>query len=222
MKLARLALVAAGCVAAMLAVSGWAYPHLQDGPIAVHWGMDGKPDGYAGKTQALLMMPALAACISVLFAALPPIMPRRSRLEPSALAYGVTWIGALLVLAVCHVAVLAKAMGAAFDIARPVTFAIAVLMLAIGNYMGKIRYNYVFGMRTPWTLSSERVWDKTHRLVGRWMVACALVLALAAMLTPQGEQGMAVLVVTTTLCALLPAIIGLVYSILLSRRLERA
>lgn len=222
MKVVRLLLISAGCVAAMFAVSAWAYPRLPDTPIAVHWGLNGQPDGYAGKAQALLMMPILAAGLSLLLALMPQILPRKSRLERSALAYSVTWIGVLLVLAVCHVVVLAKGMGAAFDVARPITFAVAVLMLAIGNYMGKIRYNYVFGVRTPWTLADERVWDKTHRFTGRWMVGCALVLGLVTLAAPEGPQGMGLMISGITLCAVIPAIAGVLYSMLISRRLERA
>lgn len=222
MKLARLLLASAGCIATMLAVSAWAYPRLPNGPIPVHWGIDGRPDGYAGKAAALVMMPLLAAGISVLMAMLPPLMPQRSRLERSASAYAVTWIGVLLVIEICHVAVLAKGMGASFEIARPVAFAIAALLLVIGNCMGKIRYNYVFGMRNPWTLSHERVWDKTHRLVGRWMVASGSVLAAVTLLVPKGEQSTAALAAATTLCEVVPALIGVVYSIQLSRHLERA
>ncbi len=222
MKITKLLLISAGCIAAMLAVSAWAYPRLPNAPIAVHWGIDGRPNGYAGKTLALLLMPLIAVGISMLMAVVPLTMPRRSRLERSALPYAVTWIGVLLVLEICHVAMLAKGMGASFDIARPITFAVAVLTLAIGNYMGKIRYNYVFGMRTPWTLSDERVWDKTHRLVGRWMVALGVVLAGVVVAAPRDRQGTTVLIAATTFCCIVPAMVGVVYSMVLSRRLERA
>lgn len=222
MNVTRPILISAGAVAAMLALSAWSYPHIPNAPIAVHWGLDGQPNGFATKDAALFMMPALAALFSAILATLPQIMPRRSRLERSALPYGVTWLGILLLLFLCHGVVIGKGMGSDFDVARPLTTGVAVLMLAIGNYMGKIRYNYVFGVRTPWTLANERVWDKTHRFAGRCMVGSAFVLVALALFTPPGMAADRVLVSAMTLCAIGPAIAAALFSLLCSRRFEHA
>ena len=50
-----------------------------------------------------------------------------------------------------------------------------ILFIVIGNVMGKVRQNYIFGLRTPWTLSSEQAWDKTHRTIGRLIVALSVI-----------------------------------------------
>ena len=55
------------------------------------------------------------------------------------------------------------------------TAAIGVMLIVMGNFMGKIRSNFVFGMRTPWTLSSELSWNKTHRLTGKLFMLWGLV-----------------------------------------------
>ena len=52
--------------------------------------------------------------------------------------------------------------------------------MIIGNYLGKVRSNFFFGIRTPWTLSSERSWNRTHRLGGRLFFG----LGLVAVVTP--------------------------------------
>jgi len=52
----------------------------------------------------------------------------------------------------------------------------------LGNVIGKVRRNFWMGVRTPWTLASEVVWDRTHR-VAAWLftgvgvVGCVAVLA---------------------------------------------
>ena len=70
----------------------------------------------------------------------------------------------------------------------------------MGNSLGKVRRNFWMGVRTPWTLASETVWNRTHRvtawlwvalglvgfvivLVFNWLVA-SLALLLVAVLTP--------------------------------------
>jgi len=59
--------------------------------------------------------------------------------------------------------------------------------VVIGNVLGKVRSNFMFGIRTPWTLTSYRSWNRTHRLGGRLMVALGLVVIGATALGLRGE-----------------------------------
>ena len=67
----------------------------------------------------------------------------------------------------------------------------------LGNYLGKARQNAVFGIRTPWTLSDARVWDKTHRAAGRLMVLAGLALIPVSLLVPETVPLVAVMVTLT-------------------------
>lgn len=58
---------------------------------------------------------------------------------------------------------------------------IGILFMVIGNRMGTVRANYMFGIRTPWTLTSDLAWDKTHRLMGRLFFVSGLVLVLLSL-----------------------------------------
>jgi uncharacterized membrane protein len=55
------------------------------------------------------------------------------------------------------------------------------LLIVTGNYLGKARSNFFFGIRTPWTLSSDLSWDKTHRLAGRVFVAIGAAMVVAGL-----------------------------------------
>ncbi len=44
----------------------------------------------------------------------------------------------------------------------------------MGNFFGKIRRNFFLGIRVPWTLASERVWNETHRLAAWVTCGCGL------------------------------------------------
>ncbi|HEU5228101.1 MAG TPA: SdpI family protein, partial [Ktedonobacteraceae bacterium] len=48
------------------------------------------------------------------------------------------------------------------------------LFIFLGNYTGKMRRNFWMGIRTPWTLASAVVWERTHRLGGWLFVAVGL------------------------------------------------
>ena len=183
MTIIRPFFVSLGLTAAMASASAWSVGRLGDKPIPTHFGMNG-PDAFGPASSAVWHLPALALIMTVLMAGLPAIMPNRGRLERSAGAYVTVWLGVILLLAAIHGVILAVAFGWAVDPVRLVFAFLGVLLAVLGNLMGKVRYNYVFGVRTPWTLSSERVWDRTHRWIGPWFMGWGGAVVLAALLAP--------------------------------------
>lgn len=174
-------------IAVMLAASAWASPQVPaDAVIPVHWGLDGQPDGYAAKPVGLLGLPAIATLLAGVLAIVPRIEPRRENLERSATAYRRSASAILVIFGVVHGAVVATAVGYAVNVPALVTVAVGGLFIVIGNYLGKVRSNFLFGIRTPWTLTSERSWAQTHRLAGRLMVALGAGLVLAVVLGLRG------------------------------------
>lgn len=168
-------------IGAMLLASAWAWGQLPpEARVPVHWGVSGEPDGYGSKAEALLAAPLIAALLTALLALLPRIEPRRAHLEQSLDAYVAVWGALVLALAAIHAAIVGTALGSAVNVPAVIAGAVGVLFLVLGRVLGNVRSNFFFGVRTPWTLSSERSWEKTHRLAGRlFLVLGALVLLLA-------------------------------------------
>ena len=166
-------------VAAMAGLSAWAWSLIPDAArIAVHFDANGAANGFADKQHALVILPAMAAGVIVLLGAIPYIEPRRFNLSASAKLYKAGWIGGIAILALAHTTIVLKALHVGVDIPRTALPATAVLFMVIGNYLGKTRSNFFAGIRTPWTLSSDYSWEKTHRLTGRlFMLAGAATLA---------------------------------------------
>ena len=172
----RLVAFSAAVVAGMVAIGAWAWIQLPAGAeVPIHWGPDGTPNGYASKTVGLLLLPLIAAGVAVLLAAIPRIEPRRANLERSGKAYGAIWAGVMLLLGGIQVIVVATSLGATLDVSRLMLFGTGALFIVIGNYLPKVRSNYMVGIRTPWTLTSDLAWDRTHRLGGRLFVVEGLV-----------------------------------------------
>jgi uncharacterized membrane protein len=220
MKILRPTLISLGVVAGMAAASAWALSRIgADTPIATHIGLNG-PDRFAPAKLALWAHPGMALLVTGLFAALPSLMPKNARLERSASAYETVWLAVLVVLAATEAAVVAGPLGVQIDPTRMIPAVIGALLLVMGNLLGKIRYNYVFGVRTPWTLSNERVWDKTHRFMGPWFAAWGAALLLCALFAPLEVFGLKTTVVVTLggLAVILALAVG--YSYLASRKLE--
>ncbi len=162
-------------VALMFLLSLIAWQQIPTGALVpTHWGINGQADQYGSKTVGLLMMPIVTSLIVLLFRVIPRIEPRKANLAASQKAYQVLWVFMVLFFAGMHLSLLLSTLGYAIDVMRFVLLMVGMLFLVIGNYSGKIQSNYMFGVRTPWTLASDRAWYKTHRLAGKLFFALGI------------------------------------------------
>jgi uncharacterized membrane protein len=181
-------------VVGMLLVSAWAWPQIPDGTqVPIHWGVDGQPNGWASKPFALLGLPALTVGIGLLLAVAPRFDPRYGNVRRSATAYWAIAFGALALMGVIHVAAVLAATGRQVNMGLVVSLAVGALFVVVGNFLGKTRSSWILGIRTPWTLSSERSWTKTHRLGGYLFMVLGLAVIAVAMLAPGGPEAFVLL-----------------------------
>lgn len=186
--------------------------------LPAHWGLDGEPDRYSDKWTALALPPLMTAGLSLLFYFLPSLEPRKRGLERSQGLYLWGWASLLLLGAFLQLAVISTALDWALDAGDLVVGGIGLMLVLIGNQLGKSRSMYMVGIRTPWTLASEEVWIKTHRLGGKLMVLAGLLIVAAALL-PVPE---AILMPLTVAAIALSSVVPAVYSFLLWRRERQA
>lgn len=165
----------------MFALSAWTWVHIPDQPIPVHFGPEGQPDRYGSKFEGLLLLPLFAIACNLLLSFLPRIEPRAAHLLRSSKAYHAVWIAVIALLAVLHGSAIAVVLGQSTGLSTTmVGTATGILLMVMGNYLGKVRSNFSFGIRTPWTLSSEKSWHKSHRLCGWLLFGLGLVCVLAS------------------------------------------
>ena len=169
-------------VLAMLALSAWAWNQIPDTlQIPVHYGINGMPTRYGGKFEGLLMLPLIGAGLTALFAIVPHIDPRSDNLTRSQKAYSAVTLSVILLLLLAHTAMVLQVLGWQINVVMVVAAGVGVLLAITGNYLGKVRSNFSFGIRTPWTLSSEQSWNKTHRLGGRLLFLLGISGAITAL-----------------------------------------
>lgn len=212
MKITRLNWIGLGLLAAMAAVAAWLYPALPD-PMPSHWNMAGEVDDWMPKPWGVWLFPAISAGLWLMFAVLPIISPKGFRLDAARRAYDIVWFVMLLFMAAVQGVVYLQALGHDGPrMEQVIPLMTGGLFILIGNYLNKFPRNFFVGIRTPWTLASEEVWNRTHRL-GSWsfMVAGALIAASAFL-----PHAMTILIVGVMVAALLPV----VYSLVLYRRLH--
>jgi uncharacterized membrane protein len=182
MKLRPLVIVGVVLILAMLAVSAWAWPQIPDGAqVPIHWGPSGEPDGYGPKWMGLLGIPAVAAGVLALLVVLPRLEPRRFNLERSSTAYVAVGMAALGLVAALHASAVIGTVTETTSVPLVAILGIGVAFVVIGNFVSKTRSSWFFGIRTPWTLSSERSWAQTHRMGGYGFVGLGVLIVVAAL-----------------------------------------
>lgn len=199
-------------VATMLGVSAWAWGQLPPGAsVPVHWDVNGEPNGYAPKEVALLISPVLGLLLTGLFWVLPRVEPRRLHLLGSGRAYGALWLAALLLVLGVHVVTTLAVAGHAVAVGQWVLAGVGALFVVIGAVLPGVQSNFLLGIRTPWTLSSERSWRLTHRVGGLLFAAFGVAFVLVALLGAGGAALAVVFVAGAVALALLVAYSYLVW-----------
>ena len=210
---ARFIVVCLVLIALASAVTWHFYPALPE-RIPLHWNAAGEVDRDGPRAVLWLLGPGLMALMALCGLALPWLSPRRDDMA----AFASTWLYStgvvMALLAYVHVLVLIAATGGQVPMDRAVPAGMCILLILVGNPLGKVRKNFYLGIRTPWTLSSDRVWYATHRLGARLMVASG-VLGLVAILLGAPAW-------LTLLLMLWWAPVAVLYSLACYRRLEKA
>ena len=181
-------------LAIMLGIILWVGAQLPTGEkIPVHFDITGTPDRYGSKSEAMLgfwIVWGTTAFTAALLAGLPKIMPRQSNFEKSAKAYLMCWYGLLVLMLAVTVLVawtFLKATTTASVGTAPIKaifIGVGLLFIVIGNYLPKTRSNWLIGIRTPWTLSSEITWEKTHRMGGRLFLGGGFLMLVTSIFLP--------------------------------------
>lgn len=204
-------------IVASVAAPAWLYPGLP-ARIPTHWNIKGEVDGYGGK-WTLFVFPMIMAFMLVLFYFMPALSPKHFEVDtfrPTLLYIMDVAVGLLAYMqaVLLYTVYQAAHHNSGVDLGRGFFAGIFLFFAMMGNVMGKVRKNFYVGIRVPWTLASERVWNDTHR-VGAWVMTAA------------GVIGFVLTVVGVPIWASVVLLIGsmvilLVYSFLRYKALERA
>jgi uncharacterized membrane protein len=184
--------------------------------VPIHWNWRGEPDAWSDRAdvwKTFLLMPATMAGVLVLFVVLPWVSPKQFKIESFRAVYDFIVIMVMLLFAYLQAVILLASMEEKLSLFRLLMGGLFLFFALTGNVLGRIRRNFWMGVRTPWTLASDTVWNQTHRLAAWLFVAGGLLGGLAAIL-----NGPPWFYLIPVLIALL---VPVVYSLVLYKRLEK-
>jgi uncharacterized membrane protein len=188
------------------------YARLPDS-LAVHFDLEGNPNGWMPRPVGAFFGPVFILLLAGLLRGVRRIDPREENYARFDRAYETIVASVLLLLLGTHLIVIATALGFRVPVGRLVPALVGGLFVATGNVMPQMRPNWWFGVRTPWTLSNDRVWTRTHRLAGYSMTGAGIVMILSGFVFPV-RLGAPIVVGAAVASVLAPA----VYSYLTWRR----
>ena len=166
---------------AMLGASAFGWTALpENGAYPVQWNVNGDANRYAGRMEVLTFLPALTSFLILIFTVSPKLFPRRENLEKSGALYLAGWLGGVGVLALVHFGILYTAITGAPPLIQLIFIANGFFLVLLGNYMTKSRSNWVAGIKTPWTLTSEHAWTAANRFAGQGFVVIGLATIVSA------------------------------------------
>ena len=180
--------------------------------VPIHWNIHMTPDDYAPKWALWLVGPGSMTLILLLTWLFPLLSPNRFRIDSFWSTYHRVMLLCFGVMAYLYATMLWSDCGRQIDMGQAVLSGICLFIVFFGNLMGKLRRNFYVGIKTPWTLASERVWNATHRFAARFTMIGGLlgmVFAFAGMY------------LWTLLALLLPSFAAVAYSLIYYKQLEK-
>jgi uncharacterized membrane protein len=197
-------------IAIALVVGTALYARLPD-PMPSHWNATGQIDGYMSRFWGVFMMPLMTIALTGLFLVIPQIDPLKANIAKFRGVFNWFIVVFVAYMLFVYALTIAAALGYQFNMTVMLLPVVGLLFIGAGYMMGQAKRNFFIGIRTPWTLSSETVWDETHKLGSKMFMIGGVVTIVSAFL---GETGIWLMLVAMLVAAFVP----IIYSYILWRR----
>lgn len=176
----NIARVAMGLIVVASVVTSAAYYPFAPETIASHWNAAGEADGTMSRFWGLAIFPLMQVGLAVLLLGIPLVDPLKQNIAQFRPRYDLFIVVLLLYMLGLQLLVVAWNAGLKLDFNIVLPVGAGLLFIYIGTMLGHLKRNYMIGVRTPWTLASDEVWARTHRVSGRLFIVSGVLAMLGA------------------------------------------
>ena len=201
---------------AMILVNFVFYAKLPD-QIPIHWNVNGQIDEYSSKLY--IFFPAvLLLFMNIIFTLLKHIDPKKNNYERFHNAFESIKLAIyLFIFCLWGITLVACFDPALINISLMLTMLCGAIFTILGNLMPKFKSNFFIGIKTPWTLSNETVWMKTHRMAGKLWFIGGILMMISALFLRSNDMIIGQFIFITCILAFVPCI----YSYVLYRKITQ-
>jgi uncharacterized membrane protein len=171
-------IIISGIIIISFTIGIYYYPQMPE-KLASHWNAQGQVDGYMSKFWGLFLMPIISVGMLLLFILIPRIDPLKSNIQQFRKYFDGFVVLIIVFLFYLYLLTIFWNSGNTFNMITFLSPAFAILFYYSGILIENSRRNWFIGIRTPWTLSSDKVWDKTHKIGGRLFKIAGILSLLA-------------------------------------------
>lgn len=186
------------------------YSKLPD-QIPTHWNVAGEIDGYSSKAFGAFMAPVIMLVVWLGMKFLPNIDPKKKNYEKFDSSYSIIICLLTSFFFVLNLLTITVSLGYDISINKVIPLIIGILFVILGNYMPKSKSNFFYGIKTPWTLTSDVSWRKTHRLGGKLFVLAGIIVVISSIFLT-GTVQVIIFVISTSIAALVPIVASYFYA----------
>lgn len=154
------------------------YPKINDN-FASHWDSKGEVDGYMSKNWGILLLPVIMIILYFLLIIIPKIDPLKKNIYSFKEDFDSFILVIILFFAYIHILTIVYNTGIYFNLSKWILPALGILIYKTGIMITRSKRNWFIGIRTPWTLSSDYVWDRTHEVSGNLFKISGIIIILS-------------------------------------------
>ena len=184
-------------------IIGISFYSLLPDKVASHWNARGEVDGYMSKFGGLFLMPIISLVLLLLFIIIPKIDPLKHNIEKFRKYFDGFIVLMMLFLFYLYILTILWNIGVRFNFVHLLVPIFSIFFYYCGILIQKAQRNWFIGIRTPWTLSNEQVWNKTHK-IGGILFKIAGIISLIGILLP--EYALFFVICPVILASLFPVI----------------
>ena len=177
----KINIIALGIILISFLLGIYLYPSMPE-QMASHWNAQGEVDDYMSKFWALFLMPLMSLGLLLLFLVIPKIDPLKQNIEKFRKYFDGFIVLMLGFLFYVYLLTIFWNLELRFSMTQLMIPAMAALFYYCGILVENAKRNWFIGIRTPWTLSNEKVWEKTHKLGGKLFKAAAIIILFGIVL----------------------------------------
>jgi len=196
-------------------VTGFYFYSIFPEQVPVHWNYAGQVDRLGSRLEGAFILPIVVTAMYLLFWLIPLIDPKKEKYQEFIKVYNLFRYLLIIIMWLIYLITSLSALGYNIKVEIWVPLIIGLLFILLGNYMGKIKPNWFMGIRTPWTLSNDEVWSKTHRLGGKMFMLMGLFLILNPLLPFQSLTWALIIPIVTVV------LVPVIYSYIIFHKLKK-